>query len=190
MDPLAVPNSSTQTELLTSADLLDLDASGRCELVEGRVVRLSPTKPQHGNVESYFTHLLCSFVYPRELGQVQGGEVGIYTHRNPDTVRAADILFISHQRLAQATPADFLDIAPELIVEILSPTDRQSEVEKKLREYFAIGVDVALVIDPDGRTVRVYRSPAEVLELQAGDVLTIESVLPGFSAPVAELFNK
>ena len=150
---------------------------------------MSPTKPRHGEAESRFIHVLCSFVYERDLGQVQSGEVGLYTLRDPDTVRGADVLFISHERLARATPDDFLDVAPELVVEILSPTDRRGEVEKKLREYFDIGVIVVLVVDPDKRTISVYRSLSEVWELVVGDVLKVADVLPGFSASVADLFG-
>ena len=150
---------------------------------------MSPTKPRHGRHEYRFARILGDFVEEYNLGEVQVGEVGLYTRRDPDTVRGADVLFISHQRLAQATPDDFLDVAPELVVEILSPTDRRGEVEKKLREYFDIGVTVVLVVDPDKRTISVYRSLSEVWELAVGDALIVADVLPGFSVSVADLFG-
>jgi Uma2 family endonuclease len=149
---------------------------------------MSPTKPKHGRIEIRFGRILDTFVTEHGLGEIQGGEVGIYTRRDPDTVRGADILFISHERLARATPGDFLDVAPELVVEILSPSDRWSEVKKKLREYLEAGVAVVLVVDPEEHSVSVYRSLTDIHELTADDVLTVEDVLPGFSVPVAHLF--
>lgn len=112
---------------------------------------MSPTKPRHGRLEYRFARVLGNFVDEHALGEVHVGEVGVYTRRDPDTVRGADVLFISHERLSQTTLDDFFDVAPELIVEILSPTDRRGEVEKKLREYFAIGVAAVLIVDPDKR---------------------------------------
>ena len=150
---------------------------------------MSPTKSKHGRIESRIDRIIGAYADEHDLGEVQVGEVGLYTHRDPDTVRGADVLFISHEHLAQATPDDFLDVAPELVVEILSPTDRRGEVEKKLREYFDIGVIVVLVVDPDKRTISVYRSLSEVWELAVGDVLTVADILPGFSASVADLFG-
>jgi Uma2 family endonuclease len=163
---------------------------GPCELVEGRIVTMSPTKSLHGRLEIRLGRLLDEFVEEHNLGEVQGGEVGLYTHRNPDTIRAADILFVSHERLAQATPGKFLDVAPELVVEILSPDDRWSTVKKKLREYLDVGVKVVLVIDPDERTVSAYRALSDAEEFGENDVLTLEDVLPGFSVPVTRLLGE
>ena len=73
-------------------------------------------------------------------------------------------------------------------LEILSPTDRWSEVKKKLREYFNIGVTAVLIVDPEDRTISVYRSLTDLSEFTADDVLSVEDVLPGFSLPVADLF--
>lgn len=117
------------------------------------------------------------------------GEVGIYTGRNPDTVRAADVLYISRERLARATPDSFLDVAPELVVEILSAGDRWADVRQKLREYFGIGVDVVLLVEPQARLVSVYRSPTELVELSADETLALDDLLPGFALPLSQLFE-
>lgn len=74
------------------------------------------------------------------LGEVMVGEVGIDTGRDPDTVRAADVLFISHERLKKASPEGFLDVVPELVVEIMSPTNKWEEVRRRVEEYLGIGV--------------------------------------------------
>jgi Uma2 family endonuclease len=98
------------------------------------------------------------------------------------------VLFISHERLARITTKAFMDVAPELVAEILSPDDRWSDVRKKLREYLEAGVIVVLIVDPEERSVSTYRSMTDVREFKENDTLTIEDVLPGFSVPVAELF--
>lgn len=175
--------------LLTGEELAAMGDIGPCELIEGRIVRVSPTRPKHGRYEYRIARALGDFVDTHRLGEVQVGEVGIYTRRNPDTVRAADILFISRERLAQATPDGFFDVAPELVVEILSPDERWSYMKKKLREYFDIGVKIVLVVDPDERAVSAYRSLTDIREFGENDTLTVEDVLPGFSVPVADLFT-
>ena len=117
------------------------------------------------------------------------GEVGVFTTRNPDTVRAPDVLFLSHERNARRTRRDgFLEVAPDLVVEILSPTDRPEAVRRKLVEYFAAGVRLAWVIDPASRTVHVHRDRGEPRSFAAGDALAGDDVLPGFVLPIDEVF--
>lgn len=184
-----VPSVETTAERqLTGEEALALGDIGPYELVEGRLVHMSPTKHRHGKYEYRLAKSLGNFVDEHRLGEVQVGEVGIYTHRNPDTVRAADVLFISNERLAKANPDSFLDVAPELVVEIVSPDDRWSDLRQKLREYFAVGVVVVLVVEPEARVITAHRSPAEVREFAVGDTLTLEDILPGFSVPVADVF--
>ena len=175
--------------LITGEELLEMGDIGPCELVEGKIVPMSPTKIQHGRFEYKLARLLGDFAAEHDLGEVMVGEVGIYVQRDPDTIRAADILFISHERLAQAKPDSFLDVPPELVVEIMSPSDRWSEVRRKLREYFAAGVNVVLIVEPDERTLSIYRAPTELQELTETAVLTLDDILPGFRCPVAELFG-
>ncbi len=150
---------------------------------------LSPTGSRHGTVEGNFYAAIRDFVRQRHLGFVKVGEVGIYIHRNPDTVRGADVLFISNERAAKLSSSSFLDVAPDLIVEVLSPEDRWSEVTKKLQEYFAIGVRLVWVADPEERIVQAYRSPTDMKQFRASETLAGDEVLPGFSVPVATLFE-
>ena len=184
-----VPSVETTAERqLTGEEALALGDIGPYELVAGRLVQMSPTKHRHGKYEVRIAKILSNFVDDHHLGEVQGGEVGIYTHRNPDTVRAADVLFISNERLAKANPDSFLDVALELVVEIVSPDDRWSDLRQKLREYLAVGVVVVLVVEPEARVITAHRSPAEAREFAVGDTLTLEDILPGFSVSVADVF--
>jgi Uma2 family endonuclease len=177
-----------ETALMTGEELLALGDIGPCELLEGMLVKMSPTKPRHGWHEYRLARAIGDFVETQNLGQVQVGEVGIYIRRSPDTVRAADVLFISHRRLAQATPDSFLDVAPELVAEILSPDDRPGQVKRKVREYFGAGVLVVLVVDPVRRTVTAHHASGAVRKYRTGDTVTLPEVLPGFTLSVAALF--
>ena len=174
---------------LTGEMLFRLGNIGPTELVRGEIVYMSPTGHPHGYIEFNIGGILREFVRKHKLGRVIGGEVGIYTQRNPDTVRAADVAFISRQRLAQVQSESYLDIAPELVVEVLSPDDAWSEVMEKLEEYFAIGVLAVWIADPKRQQVYVYHAVTEVKRFSISDVLADEKVLPGFSVPVAELFT-
>jgi len=118
------------------------------------------------------------------------GEVGVYTQRSPDTVRGADVCFISRERYSQrGKERGFLDVAPELVVEVISPSDSKVSVDEKLGEYFAIGVRMVWVADPERKTVRAYRSLQDVRTLGGEDMLRGEDVLPGFCVPVSRLFE-
>jgi Uma2 family endonuclease len=117
------------------------------------------------------------------------GEVGLFVRRDPDTVRAADLLFISNERFSRQGPSPYLDVPPELVVEILSPDDRWSDVMEKLGDYFDAGIDRVWVVDPRLRKVFAYTSLNEVETLGEKDVLVDEEILPGYSCRVAALFN-
>lgn len=174
--------------VLTGEELFALGDVGRCELVDGRIVYMSPTGAEHGTVEGNLAFLLKAFVQPRLLGWVLTGEVGIYTRRGPDRVRAADVVFLSRERCA-AVPAGFLEIAPELVVEVISPGDRWQEVRQKIGEYFAIGVATVWIVDPQARGVLVHTSPTTMTELTAGQTLVGTGALAGLQLAVAELFD-
>lgn len=169
---------------------------GRCELVRGTIVHAHPTSRAHARVEVRFAREIADFAERRGLGlgEVVSGDAGIYTRRGPDTVRGADVAFLSTERAARCRPDGFLDVAPDLVVEVLSPGDRPAEVEEKIAEYLSSGVRRVWVADPAARTVRVHRAgegrgsaEASVL-LTEDDVLPGEDVLPGFAVPVRRFF--
>ena len=188
MEPAA--SSCDSTPPVTGDELLRMPGLDACELVAGRIVRMTPASPTHGRIEVNVAAALKQFVRTRNLGVVMAGEVGVFTGRNPDTVRAPDVLYLSHERDARRRrPQGFLDVAPELVVEILAPTDRPDELRRKLSEYLAAGVRIAWVIDPTARTVTVHHDPGTPLALAAGAVVTGEDVLPGFELTVDDVFE-
>jgi len=180
--------SGAVERLISGDELLAMGDIGPCELVDGRIVRMTPTGAKHGTIESRLTVDLGIFVRHQSVLWVLGGEVGVYTKRNPDRVRAADIAVASRTRLPGGPGKGFLEVAPELVVEILSPEDRWQDLRQKIAEYFAIGVDRVWIVEPENRSVLVFTSPTESRQLTENDDLKGEGPLHGFSIRVAHLF--
>ena len=112
--------TATESKLFTAEELAVMRDTGPCELINGRIVPMTPTGDEHGAIEANIAAELRAYARDHNLGKVRSGEVGVFVRRNPDTVRAADVLYISHERYARKTSNVFLDVEPELIVEILS----------------------------------------------------------------------
>jgi Uma2 family endonuclease len=187
--PTAEIDATVETPI-TGEQLLAMGDIGPCELVKGEIIPHMPTGHPHGFTENIIGALLYVYLSTNPVGRAMTGEVGIYTARHPDTVRGADVAFISNERLRQARPYGYLDVAPELVVEVLSPDDKWSEVNEKLADCFAIGVLMVWVVDPRLEQIHVYRSLDDVVRLTREDELTAEDILPGFRVPVSEIFPK
>jgi len=175
--PLAIERE----RLYTAEEALSIrGTSGRWELIEGRIVEMGEewTGGEHGVYESNFSRILGNYAYEKQTGKVLVGQVGIYISRNPDTVRAADVLYISNERYAQMKSSSALDVAPEMVVEVMSPNDTWDDVIEKLRDYFLIGVRVVWVVSPKSHSVFAYRSLTDVREFGKDDELTADDVLP------------
>ena len=177
-------------QIITGEQLWAMGDIGPCELIDGRVIRMSPTGGEHGWLETKLIGQLLAFVSEKDLGWVLGGEVGIYTQRDPDRVRGADVVFISKRRSPKRPQKGFLDISPDLVIEIVSPSDRWVEVHQKIEEYLDIGVHRVWIVNPENRNVRVYRSSTKVQNLTDGDIVEGEGSLVGFKQDISSLFNE
>jgi len=182
--------SLIESELITGEELLEMPGLGPCELVEGRIVPMSPTGGEHGFIEGTVTFELKTFVNQKKLGWVLTGEAGIFTKYNPDTVRGADILFISKDRHPERPKRGFLKIAPELVVEIISPSNPRKEIEEKIEEYLNIGVNWVWLIDPKNRSCTVYRSDTAAQKLTENGFLFGEEILAGFEIKIEKFFEE
>jgi Uma2 family endonuclease len=178
-----------EDRLITGEEAMALGDIGPFEIIDGRLVFMSPVGRPHALIGSRLDRILGGYVHDHQLGEVYVGEIGIWIRRNPDTARAADLAFVAAARLAKLSREGYLNIAPDLVIEIMSPDDRWSEVKKKLRDYFSIGVKLAWVIDAETRTVTTYRSSADVREYTEDQTLTAEDILPGFALPVQQIFE-
>jgi Uma2 family endonuclease len=178
-------NLAWPTALITAETLQVMPDLELCELVAGQIVPYPPATNEQSAITSTVVSALSQF----GNGRVRVGGVGICTHHNPDTVRAADVIYISNERYAQqGNRRGYLQVAPELVVEVLSPSDSWGGVMAKLGDYFAGGVLMVWVIDPDARQVFVYRSLTNVRQFSEADTLPGDEILPDLALPVANLF--
>jgi Uma2 family endonuclease len=162
----------------------------RTELVQGEVVRMSPAGFEHGVIALRLGARLLAFVEAHELGAVCGAETGFLIGRNPDTVRAPDVAFVARERLGEGPRVKtFLPFAPDLAVEVVSPSERAEGVQERVRDWFAGGVRQVWMVYPSVERVHVLRSPADVQILGGGETISGGDLLPGFSCPVAALFR-
>lgn len=177
------------TTLITGEELLDMGDIGPCELIDGRIVPMPPAGGDHGIIELELGSELRQFVKQHRLGWTAVGETGIYIRRSPDRIRGADVVFVSTERAQERPGKGFLDVAPDLVVEILSPSDRWQEMRQKLEDYFSIGVRWVWVVEPENRAIVVHRSLTDLTVLGEADTLRGEGVLEGFAMAVSDVFD-
>jgi Uma2 family endonuclease len=181
---------STTTELLTADDLWRRPNDHmRHELVRGELRTMAPAGGEHGFIGMQLSAQLAIYVRRHKLGVVVGAETGFVLTHNPDTVRAPDAAFISQMRIpTTGIPKKFWPGAPDLAVEVVSPSDKLREVEEKVDDWLAAGTAMVWVINPKRRRVTVYRPPRSVTILTADEQLDGQDIVPGFHCPVGELF--
>ena len=182
---------ATSAKLMTADELLEMpDDGSRYELIEGELAELTPPGAAHGFVAANSSGILREFVRPRGLGVVFGAETGFVISTDPDTVRAPDAAFVASDRLPEGgLPVTYLRLAPDLVVEVVSPSDTAAEVHQKVCAWLNAGCRLVWVIYPETRSVTVYRSMEDVSILGPNDTLDGAPVLEGFSIRVSELFD-
>jgi Uma2 family endonuclease len=176
--------------LVTADELIDMPDDGfRYELVRGTLRKMTPAGFAHGVAVLKLSVPICMFVEQHGLGTVCGAETGFIVTSDPDTVLAPDISFVRQDRLpAAGLPTGFWRGAPDLAVEVLSPSDGAREVEDKARAWLEAGARLVWLADQRSRTITVRRRDATPRILSASETLDGEDVLPGFSLPVADAF--
>lgn len=180
---------ATQLRTMTADELLAMPEDGiRRELVEGELREMTPPGERHGDAAQNINSSLDAHVRAHRLGRVRP-EIGYLLESDPDTVRAPDISFVRADRLPPGGPVPgYSRGAPDLAVEVVSPHDRYSEVKAKVREYLAAGTRMVVVVDPEDRSVSVYRSGRDPVELDEAGVIDGEDVVPGWTLPVHDIF--
>ena len=153
----------------------------RSELVRGELVVREPAGYRHGDVAMQLGIIIASFVKDHSLGKTFAAETGFTLRRDPDTVRAADVAFLSTARLPDSGTSGFAEVAPDLVVEVLSPDDRGGDVLAKVGDWLIAGTRLVWVINPVHNTAQVYRADGSVTLLGPRDALDGEGVLQGFS---------
>jgi len=191
MDLTQAVREHVQTDhLWTAEDLFHFqNPPWKHELIQGVLYRMPPTGFDHGRIESLFSAFLTMHVSKHHLGRVASGDPGFIIARNPDTVIAPDVAYISNERLKSATFTDrFLTIAPDLVAEVISPNDRPREVQEKVERWLQFGVVAVVVIDPKSQTVTVHQSLDQKTIYELHNTMDLNFVVPGFSLPMRHLF--
>ena len=181
---------STEVQLMTADELLIMPDDGFCyELIKGELIRMPPPGHIHGRVTMRIAGPLYQYVLSNKLGIVYAAETGFLIHQNPDTVRAPDAAFVERQRVDSAGEVEGYWVgAPDLAVEVVSPSDSVGYVEDKVEQWIEAGSRLVWVISPKLRTVTVYRSLADITILTEKDTLDGNDVVPGFQMSVSDIF--
>ena len=181
---------AVQSRSITAEDLLRMPDDGfRYELVRGELRKMTPAGQQHGRIAINVTLPLAQHVRAHNLGTVYAAETGFRLAADPDTVRAPDVAFIRRDRVeAVGDVQDYWPGAPDLAVDVISPSDTYTEVEEKLFDWLDAGVRLVIVANLRQHTVTVYRSRADIVILTEDDTLDGGDVVPGWTMPVREVF--
>ncbi|MDQ6926022.1 MAG: Uma2 family endonuclease [Candidatus Eremiobacteraeota bacterium] len=179
------------TERITAADFLHHPAAnGPLELVHGEIRVLAPAGGRHGGIAANVFRALDRHVEPRALGHCFVDGTGFALPPHDDVVRSPDAAFVRAGRLpADTLPEGWVPIAPDFVVEVLSPSESHSDVMEKLDDYFAGGTTLAWVVDSRRRGVEVHAAGEPVRWMPWEATLDGAPVLPELRVAVAELFK-
>jgi Uma2 family endonuclease len=177
-----------ENRLMTADELWLLpDNSQRRELVHGELRTVAPPGEEHAWLTANIGMLLTEHVRAQALGRVYG-TLGCKLEADPDTVRAPDVAYIRQERLSSAPQPGYWPGAPDLVVEVISPNDRYSEVDEKVDTWLAHGTRMVLVVNPRWRTLLVHRPGKPPRLLTEQDALDGEDVVPDWRLTVREVF--
>jgi Uma2 family endonuclease len=179
---------STKT-LLTAAELEQMpdDDSVRTELDEGELITRPPASMDHGGIEAEIVGILRDYVKRHGLGKVYGSSAGF--RLKEDTVREPDASFVRSSRAATVKNKGFAKGAPDLAVEIISPSDTVRQIMRKVKQYFAAGTHTVWIVYPDEQEVNVLEATGADRWLKGDDTIEAPELLPGFSVPVSQFFE-
>ena len=183
--------TTTATKLITADELLMLYSKGvRGELIRGELCETMSTGGRHGETVMKTGILLGNFIMPRRLGRLAASDSGVLLERDPDTVREPDIAYISAERLPlDVQVTGYYEVVPDLIVEVVSPGDSAREVMDKALMWLSFGARMVWAVNPQTRSVDVYRAGERTFTLGESDTLDGLDVLPGFTCAVTDIFG-
>jgi Uma2 family endonuclease len=175
--------------LLTADELEQMpdDDSVRTELDEGELITMPPAGEDHGSIGCEICGILRNFVRKHRLGRCYIADTG-FRLKN-ETVRAPDVAFVRQSRLAEIKSKGFAKGAPDLAVEIFSPSDSVPQLMRKVKQYFAAGTHTVWIVYPESREIHILEAAGADRLLRNNDPLEAPDLLPGFSVPINEFFE-
>jgi Uma2 family endonuclease len=179
---------STAQALITAEQFWEMDFDVPVELVRGEIVEMTRPNTWHGYVCACVVHALKLWNANDQYGYVISNDSGVLTERDPDTMRGPDVYFIRRERLPEGNlPERWIEVPPDLAVEVFSPSDRWRDLWEKIHEYFVLGVSGVWVIDPRKREVHIMKPDGSPQILDQTQTLESPDVLAGFSCPLVSL---
>jgi Uma2 family endonuclease len=172
-------------KLLTAEEFASLPNHGHADLIDGEVISAMPPNPLHGMISMRFASRLNEWLEQSKTG-IAGTDGGFILGRNPDRVRGPDIWFIRSERVPEFSEG-FWEIAPDVVVEIISPSDTADIIKEKLQDYFRAGTQLVWLLYPRFKQIEARTPDGNMHIFEADDRLESE-LLPGFSCKVSELF--
>lgn len=175
---------------LTVADLERMPDihSRNVELDEGELIEIAAASEDHGNLELEIAFLLKRFAKEHDLGRVYAGYTGF--RLNDGTLRSPDVAFLRKARVEQVRSTGFENGAPDLAVEIFSPSDSVAQLMRKVKQYFAAGTHTVWIVYPERREIHALEASGADRILQAADIIDAQELLPGFSTPIAAVLRR
>jgi Uma2 family endonuclease len=181
---------ATVTDRLTAEEFgARPDPGSPEELVRGRIVTLLISTPRHGQICGETNRILREYADEHDLGHVLCNDSGVITERDPDTVRGADVSFYGYAKVPRGKiRKGYLDVVPDLVVEVRSDDDRWVEILAKVKEYLEAGVVVVIVLDPEPEEAYIFRADQPPRHLGLDEELTVPDLLGDFRVAVRRFF--
>lgn len=174
---------------MTVAEFEATVGDDRVELIDGEVVPMPPSSDWSSSVAATIGYLLGVHVRPRKLGRLYSADGAFVLFADRQTVRVPDVAFVRAERMPQGEERwHFARLAPDLAVEVLSPTDRERDVQAKVAMYHEAGVPLIWIVDPRAQTVTVRALGQAPVTLTVADTLDGGEILPDLRIEVAEIF--
>jgi Uma2 family endonuclease len=185
-----MPTPATRTTT-TAAELFAQPSDGyRYELISGELRMMSPAGGRHGRIAITLAFMLKQHVDANDLGTVYAAETGFLIGRQPDTVLAPDVAFLSAERVeAIESDVGYIEMAPDLVGEVLSPSDRFSRVEAKAFQWLDAGTKLVLLVDPETETVHCYRSRKQIEVYEKAETIDCNDAVNHWTLPISKLFT-
>ena len=178
-------------KLLTAADLLRLSGKGvKGELVRGVLRETMSVGGEHGEVAGALIAEIRAYVRPRRMGRVGGSDAGVLLERDPDTVREPDAIYIAAEKLPlDVKVRGYYEVVPDLVAEVVSPSDRPREVAARIAMWHSYGVPLVWAVYPALRTVAEHPLGGTAVILGEADLLDGGAVIPGFQCLVRDILD-
>jgi Uma2 family endonuclease len=179
---------STTARLITADELMRMPDDGhRYELIKGELLTMSPTSGKHGVVTMRLSRILANYIEEAGLGLTFAADTGFKLENDPDTVLAPDFAFVAADRLS-TVPDGYVNLAPDLVVEVVSPSQGHKEMRRKAEQWILYGVKFVWLVNPKKKTIDVFSEHMPTVSLTEADELSADEVIAGFRLQLKQLF--